>query len=195
MHPWTVVEGDPEARYWNFCDDPELVSKSLEDFRRWEKYPVIASFYELIKWLNGPDSVFETNDSALGEPHIDHATPEPVRKLFDADPIGIHGRITIFFRDLEFNAQRNTFDWLKQIVHDSLRDNVPAFPCVIMVGEWPHHFKAISKDGHALHLEFWAWGDDESLAFSNLPPTILLELFTYLSQQIKAQMQNAKPKA
>jgi hypothetical protein len=32
------------------------------------RYPVVAKFYELLTWLNGPDSVFETNDCALGEP-------------------------------------------------------------------------------------------------------------------------------
>ena len=96
-HPWTIVEGDPEARYWNFREHPEIIPSVLEDFKRWEKYPVIAKFYELMTWMNGEGSVFETNDSALGEPHIDTKTPEVVRQVFDTDPIVIHGRVTVLY--------------------------------------------------------------------------------------------------
>jgi len=40
MHPWTIVEDQPEARYWNFREQPENIAEALEDFKPWVKYPV-----------------------------------------------------------------------------------------------------------------------------------------------------------
>src|SRR6202035_3791230 len=99
-HPWTIVEDQPELQYRNFREHPEKISESLEDFKPWEKYPAVAKFYELLTWLNGPDSVFETNDCALGEPAVDRATPPLVRHVFESDPVSIHGRLTLLFRTL-----------------------------------------------------------------------------------------------
>jgi hypothetical protein len=191
-HPWTIVEDDPGLRYWNFREQTEKIPVALEDFMRWAKYPAIAKFYELLAWLNGEDSVFETNDCALGEPRIDHQTPPLVRQAFDKDPVCIHGRLTVIFRDLEWNTSRPNFDHLKRMVHDNLFYNVPNYPSVIFVGEWPHLFTALDKEGHALALQFWAWGDDEALAFENLQSTFdtLLQLFKYLSEAAKADTQS-----
>ena len=189
-HPWTIVEDQPQLQYCNFREHP---SETLEDFKPWTKYPAIPKFYKLLVWLNGPDSVFETNDCALGEPYVDHATPPLVRQAFDKDPTTIHGRLTLIFRDLSWNVSRPHFDRLKLLVHDNLLHNVPNYPSVIYVGEWPHLFTAIDKEGHALCLQFWAWGDDEALTFENLQSTFytLLELFQYISGVAKGDQQSA----
>lgn len=135
-------------------------------------------------WLNGPYSVIETNDYALGEPLVDHATPPPVRQVFDSDPICIYDRLTLIFRDLSCNAYRSHSDHLKLLVHGNLLHNVPNYHSVAFVGEWPHLFSAIDKERHALSLQFWAWGDEEVMAFENLYSTFdnLLGLFKYISR-------------
>src|ERR1039457_6696500 len=47
-HPWTVVEANPEARYWDFRAQPEHIPLVLEDFKPWSRYPAIPRFYELL---------------------------------------------------------------------------------------------------------------------------------------------------
>ena len=177
------MEGEPEARYWNFRDHPELIPHVLEDFKRWDHYPAIEKFYELLTWLNGADSMFETNGCALGIPNVDTKTPTMVRKVFDADPISIHGRLAIIYRQLSWNTSRPHVEWLKSCIHDNLITGVSNFPSVIFVGEWAHLFNEIDKQGHAITLQFWAWGDDEAMAMQNLTSTFetLLELFKHIS--------------
>jgi hypothetical protein len=187
-HPWTNVVGQPDAQYWNFRQHPEKISEVLEDFTSWAHYPAIQRFYELIGWLNGPESGFETNDCGMIPPRVDPKTPMVVRRIFDSDPIGIHGRVSVLFRHLPFNTSKQTVDWLKKSIHDCLRDQVNNFPSIIFVGEWPHWFLEIDKPGHTVVVKFWAWGENEAHAMENLASTfsLLLELFKHLSDQLKA---------
>jgi hypothetical protein len=170
-HPWTVVVANPEARYWDFKASPEQVPLVLEDFKPWSHYPAIPRFYELLTWLNGSGSIFESNDCGLRPPRRDEATPEIVRQCFTSDPIVVHGRLTILVRDLTWNASTPTVDGLKTAIHDCLRNGVPNFPSVVMVGEWEHLFTLVNKEGRAVSLRFWAWGDDEAMAMANLNST------------------------
>jgi hypothetical protein len=170
-HPWTRVEGDPQARYWDFRANPEQIPLVLEDFEPWSHYPAIHRFFELLIWLNGNDSVFESNDCGLRPPRQDCETPEIIRHVFIADPIVIHARITFIFRDLAWNASAPTVDGLKKAIHDGLRDNIPNFAAVVRIGDWAHLFTAINKEGRAVTLRIWAWGDDEGIAMGNLHST------------------------
>ncbi|HUZ32640.1 MAG TPA: hypothetical protein VMV19_11165 [Xanthobacteraceae bacterium] len=189
-HPWTVVEHQPDARYWDFRKHPELIPLVLEDFKPWQHYPAIKAFYTLLTWLNGPDSHFETNDCGLIPPKVDVKTPPPVRVVFKTDPIGIHGRVTVLFRNLALNAAKQNVDWLKKNAHDLLKHQVENFPAVIFFGEWPHLFVENDKQGNAVVVKFWAWGEDETSAMANLGGafSVLLELFQHLNKQITATM-------
>jgi hypothetical protein len=80
----------------------------------------------------------------------------------------MHGRLTIFLRELRLNAALQTVDKLKQAIHDGLRDNVPNIPAVVKIGEWAHLFTAVDKEGRAVTLLIWAWGDDEEEAMRYL---------------------------
>ena len=121
----------------------------LEDFRPWSRYVAILTFYELLKWLNGNQSIFETNDCGLRPPRPDSEAPDFIRLLFANDPVVLHGRLTLFCRDLAWNVSAPTVDGLKRSIHDGLRDNVPLFSAVVMVGEWRHFFIAINRPGRA----------------------------------------------
>jgi hypothetical protein len=103
----------------------------LEDFRLWSHHAAILRFYELLTWLNGNDSIFESNDCGLRPPKRDNETPEIIRHGFTSDPIVVHGRLAFIFRDLAWNASAPTVDGLKKAIHDGLRDNVPNIPAVV----------------------------------------------------------------
>lgn len=167
-HPWTVAVANPEERYVDFKAYPDQIPLVLPDFKPWSHYPAIQTFYALLTWLNGPDSIFESNDCGLRAPRRDNDTPEIVRRAFDADPIVMHGRLTIIFRDLSRNASVPAVEELKTSIHDGLRDNVRNIPAVVKIGEWDHFFTAINKEGRAVTLLYWTWGDDEAMAMAHL---------------------------
>ena len=171
QHPWTKVEANPEARYWDFRAHPEQIPLVLEDFKPWAHYTAIPRFYELLTWMNGNDSIFELNDCGLRPPKRDNETPEMMRHVFTSDPVVLHGRLAFIFRDLTWNASAPTLDGLKKAIHDGLRDNVPNIPAVVQVGDWAHLFTSINKEGRAVTLRFWAWGDDEAMAMGHLHST------------------------
>jgi hypothetical protein len=64
-HPWIDGESDPAHRYYDFRTSPELIRSSLEDLQAWSTYPATETFYRLLEWLNGAESVFESNDCAF----------------------------------------------------------------------------------------------------------------------------------
>ena len=171
QHPWTFAEANPDERYVDFKAYPDQIHLVLPDFKPWSHYPAIQTFYALLTWLNGADSIFESNDCGLHAPRRDNDTPEIVRNAFDADPIVIYGRLTIIFRDLARNASRATVDELKTSLHSGLCDNVRNIPAVVKIGEWDHYFTAINKEGRAITLRYWAWGDDEAMAMAHLNNT------------------------
>jgi len=193
QHPWTRVEANPEAQYWDFRANTEQIPLVLEDFKPWAHYAAIPRFYELLAWLNGSDSIFESNDCGLRPPKVDDATPEIVRHVFSSDPIVLHGRLAIIFRDLAWNASAPTVDGLKRAIHDGLRDNVSNFAAVVRVGDWAHLFIGINKEGRAVSLRFWAWGDDEAMAMANLNSTFeaIHGCLKWISDGIKSRA--AKP--
>jgi hypothetical protein len=170
-HPWTIALSNPEETYVDFRTHLDQIALVLPDFKPWSHYPAIQTFYALLAWLNGPDSVLESNDCGLRAPRRDSEAPEMVREAFDADPVVIHGRLTIIFRNLAWNASGPTVDGLKTSIHEGLRDNVPLFPAVVKIGEWVHFFTAVKKEGRAVTLLYWAWGDDEAMAMGHLNTT------------------------
>jgi hypothetical protein len=77
------------------------------------------------------------------------------KSAFEADPIVMHARLTVIFRDLAWNASVRTVDGLKTSIHDGLRDNVPNIPAVVKIGEWDHFFTGVNKEGRAVTLLCW----------------------------------------
>jgi len=88
--------------------------------------------------------------------------------FFESDPVVFQGRLTVLYRNLNLNSSPRHIQWLKQRVHEALRDRVPHFAAAVFVGEWPHWFIPTDKAGQVLSLRFWAWGEDEAQAMHNL---------------------------
>jgi hypothetical protein len=186
-HPWTGAESGPEAHYHNFIERPDLIPEVLEDFKPFADQDAIQTFYALLRSLNGPSSPFETNDCGLRPPRLDYEAPDLIAPLYQSAPAMLHGRLTVLFRKLDNNTIPANINWLKQSIHDALRDQVPPFPAVIFIGTWPHWFKVIDKPGNVLSLRFWAWGEDEAQAFLNLGGVYqtLAGLFEWLAGALK----------
>jgi hypothetical protein len=171
QHPWTFVVTKPEERYVDFKAHPDQIALVLSDFKPWSNYSAIQTFYSLLAWLNGPDSVLESNDCGLRPPRKDAGAPNLIRNAFDADPIVMHSRLTVIFRDLTRNVSVSAVNRLKTSIHNCLRDNAENIPAVVTVGEWAHFFTTINKEGQAVTLLSWSWGKDEAMAMVHLNTT------------------------
>lgn len=193
--PQTSVSNDSELRHWDFCEHPDLIPKVLEDFVPWDHYPAVQKFYNLLRWLNGEESIFASNSCALAVPKTDTLVPQLVSDSFAAEPIAVHGRLSIVYRDLSWNADRRRIEWLKRTLHDRLRDQGIDLPAMIYIGERDCLFSAIKSPGHAVTLRYWAWGGDEMAAMQNLEGTfaVLHALLPQLSTSAKQHLHLDEP--
>jgi hypothetical protein len=107
-HPWTVSAQDPQFKYHDFKESPELIREVLEDFKPWERYQAIQLFYEMLEWLNGPESIFETSDCRLAG-----ILPNTQKDNWNKE-LASHGALVILFRDLKYNLSEDSRAWSNQ---------------------------------------------------------------------------------
>jgi hypothetical protein len=165
-HPWNVAEHDPTNKYYNFRESPELIRSSLEDFRAWGHHAAIDGFYNLLEWLNGPDSVLESNDCAF-------RGPEPNTNQSFAKRLQCSGRVMILYRDLKLNTIHECVQWLTSASRHYLLQTDPDFifgvvGTTIMQATFITLPPTHKQSGQELQLSFWAWGDSEIESLSNL---------------------------
>ncbi|MEO6327132.1 MAG: hypothetical protein ABIT01_20225 [Thermoanaerobaculia bacterium] len=169
-HPWTDSETNPLNRYRDFKENPVLVRESLEDFLPWASWPATETFYGLLEWLNGPDSLLESNDCAFTGPG-ENEDPGFGKSLQAS------GRVMILWRHLPTNLVRARLEWLARGIHERLSPLDPEFEwgalgtCVV-----PTRYVSLpgpprQRLGFQLMLPFWAWGDSEGEVMANLDRT------------------------
>jgi hypothetical protein len=170
-HPWTVATADPNHRYRDFRANPALIRSSLEDFLPWSTWPAIDTFYSLLEWLNGADSILESNDCAFEGPHTNSTLQFP-------KALEVTGRLMILWRELPLNLSRANTEWLKGGIHHYLTQIAPALDYGV-VGTTVFHVKYVTlplpdeqQFGFQLMLSFWSWGDTEEEVMGNLHRTI-----------------------
>jgi hypothetical protein len=170
-HPWTVATTDSESRYRDFKENPALVRTSLEDFLPWAEWPAVQRFYDIVEWINGCDSVLESNDCAFDGPSA-NSTPQFARAL------EVTGRLMVLWRALPLNLIRANSDWLKGALHRHLNENDTELEYgVVGITVFPVRYITLPPGdsqhlGFQLILSFWAWGDDERDVMANLERTI-----------------------
>ena len=166
-HPWSQSAYDPSHRYYDFKLHPELVRTSLEDFLPLSKWSAIERFYELVEWLNGPDSVLESNDCGT------HGS-KPNRSRNFAKPLECDARLMILFRDLPYNLYRENVEWLERATQRHLSSIDQTFEWgVVGTTVVPANYVTIpvpeeQQAGFQLVLTFWAWGDSDDEVMENL---------------------------
>jgi len=168
-HPWSTSTGDLSHRYYDFRARPALIPAVLEDFRPWEAYVAVRSFYDLLAWINGPASPFESNDCAFAGPEDN--VDDGFRKRLQCC-----GRLGLLFRDLRVNTSENAIIQLIEGIHVRLRGLDPDFAWGA-VGTTRLRVDYLElpeggAEGSQVLLSFWAWGDDEPEVFENLARVI-----------------------
>jgi len=166
LHPYEPGGKDPRVRYYDFRNHPELIPFSLEDFRPWERYEAIPRFYDLLRWLNGAESAFESNDCGFAvRPGFGFALDVPVVA---------GGRLMFFIRELDDNRSRPKSAILNALLFEAIGEADPEFTRGhIDVSTAFASFTALpgaddDKVGVEFMLEFFAWGESEEEAMSNL---------------------------
>ena len=160
--PWTDGMSNPEHRYYDLRREPKHIRESLEDFVVLGDSPAVERFYELLEWLNGPNGSFETNDCGCN----------PIKPSTGDEPLGVrprklsfHGRLMLFWRQLEANADDARVGGL--IGHLLTSFNKPKqLPEAVCIGLWrmPTIFLEASPpcEGWSICLSWWVWGDSEA---------------------------------
>lgn len=92
MHPY-ISTRKGEAGFVDFRQQPERIPEVLEDYRLHAAQPAVQTFFEFLRWINGPDSVLETCDCALQGP--EKPKPSRLSKL----PLVLHGRVMLMHRE------------------------------------------------------------------------------------------------
>ena len=169
-HPWIDSDSSPTHRYYNFRTSPELIRSSLEDMQKWSSYPATETFYRLLEWLNGAESVFESNDSAFSGAAANTSNQSSQR-------LQCSGRLMILYRDLTVNTASAQIGWLTNAAAHALGRIDPEFESgAIGATILPVRFitlpgPAALQEGQQLMLSFWAWGENEREVMANLDRT------------------------
>jgi hypothetical protein len=167
-----------QAGYVDFVAHPELIESTLEDFAGISHLPVARTFFDFLRWINGPESVLQTCDCAL-------RIPEPNKENVSQRRFCTHGRVFILYRDLRYNSSPQHSDWLCSTtmrildgLDESFDDGVIGFTkttCLqeaLSKGTWTDKgFESDANDpglGHHCMLSFWAFGDSPEEALVSL---------------------------
>ncbi len=191
-HPWIDAESNPAYRYYDFKTQPELIRSSLEDLQQWTSYPAIETFYRLLEWLNGFESIFESNDSAFNGAAATAGTPS-------SKPLQCSGRLMILYRDLAVNTSHEQMHRLADTTAKALSETDPMFEGgAIAVTIVTTRFIALPgpparQRGQQLMLSFWAWGETEAETMRHLDR--IFQNLTGTLQRVSDEIRRSTPAA
>ncbi len=189
--PWTVSAQNPEFKYYDSRKNPELVSQVLEDFTPFNEYAAVQRFYEMVTWLNGDESKFETSDC-----RFDGIKPNTQKEQWDKE-LACHGALVVFYRDLKYNLSEDSRAWsneniatgkapawvyqpskyvqwaAEQSAHLIHQINPTFMWGCLATGFYNVFYEEGATDnrdkfGYQLVYRFWAWGDTEQEIMNNL---------------------------
>jgi hypothetical protein len=196
LQPWDGAESAAGTDYYNFRKEPALISKVLEDFVSLDSYESVQHFYDLLRWMNGPESPYETNDSRLRP-----SSENRQRDLADKELVR-DGMLMFFFRDLRLNLSTDSRDWdtrfqryeknqqdikpkpnefllrftqqcfeeLQKINPDSQDDCIGIYLLPTLYIHAP-----VGEDqryGNQIAFRFWVWGNTDEEIMNNLTVTV-----------------------
>lgn len=169
-HPWGKTAYDERGGFYsNFIDNPELITEVLEDYKPHENKEAVQTFYSFLKWINGPESNFETNDCALRANVITNTD-----SLFKFTH-KIDGRVEFFLREHQLNCRKDIATWLMRMSSLYLQVERPDFfNGLIDVQLAPTDYITLPADqgnGYRIRLVFNAYGNGETEVWSALNTT------------------------
>ena len=165
-HPWTQALSNPNQKYYDFKSSPELIRTSLEDFLPLNQWSGTEKFYDLLEWLNGSDSLLESND--CGTRGFKQNTNTNFPKMLECS-----ARLMILYRNLNYNLSEQNINWLERRTHNYLESidihfewgvvGTSIIPATYITLPLPDH----EQVGSQLLLQFWAWGDSDLEVMDN----------------------------
>jgi hypothetical protein len=167
--PYPNVEHDTRGAYYDFRAQPELIDTVLEDFTPFNDRAAIQEFYRLLRWINGPDSPFESTDCLLRPPAA-NGTPH----LGEGASLQIIGRLMIVNRDKVLNTDAMRMNVMGQRFFDAVAKVDPSWRMgAIGYAFYKAHFTELGAlsdvtTGHELSMRFWGWGNSDEEAFDSL---------------------------
>ncbi|MDH5626284.1 MAG: hypothetical protein OEY21_09275 [Nitrospira sp.] len=191
-HPWIDAESNPAYRYYDFKTQPELIRSSLEDLQQWTSYPAIETFYRLLEWLNGSESIFESNDSAFNGAATTVGTPS-------STPLQCSGRLMILYRNLSLNTSPEQMHRLTNATAQALSETDPLFEwgaigATIMSAQFTTLPGPPERQrGQQLMLSFWAWGETEAEMMRHLDR--IFHNLTGALQRVSDEIRRSTPTA
>lgn len=170
---------------------PELIEASLEDFASMREVPQVVQFFDLLKHINRPDGLLETNDCGCRViAHNDRDDgPWPQSRL------RFSGRLMLLFRHWLANTDAN---WTASL-HDSFQVTIRSYAseskAVIGLSYFPVVFPSLAGEpvGRQLVTHWWTWGDTELetwRAFGDVVTALLLSV-----QDVERQIIEQNPRS
>jgi hypothetical protein len=183
-HPWITAKDNPEHKYYNFKENPDLIDKVLEDFAPYKEESAVRLFYKLLRWINVESVYFETNDCAFSPPKIN--VDNKINKNLQCS-----GRLMFLYRKLELNTYEKHTNSLKEALKFYLkRIDVDFEWGCIGITKLPVEYTSLRNSlGHEIMLTFWAWGDIDKEIFDNLER--LFKNIFYVLKQIKLDIKES----
>ena len=167
-HPWTSMEMDGSSIYMDFKKNPTLIRSSLEDFKPFDPWAFVDTFYSLIEWINSSVSLLESNDCTFNPVEDNTDEQYPYAKMCSA-------RLMILFRDISENCQQRSIDWLVQNILQSVASTKLGFragaiclsqsaTCYLALGDQPD----TGGMGKQVVLSFFAYGKNERRCYESM---------------------------
>lgn len=183
LHPYIAIH-EGQSGYVDFKREPSRIPDVLEDFKPYAGERAIQTFYEFLRWINGPDSHLETCDCAFRgpAPHADEVSSFSLRG---------DGRVFVMYRDEALNCEWSNVHWLSARLMTGLSEVDAEFPhdqatVALTVSAALHaslcqgtrladgYWECAPDDpgyGHHIMLTFYAYGDDAQHVFQRLERT------------------------
>lgn len=196
MQPWDQSDYVEGGRYYDFRKEPVIISEVLEDFAPLAGYESVQQFYDLLRWMNSPESPYETNDSRLRPSKKNHQ-----RDLADKELVR-DGMMMFFFRDPTLNLSADSQLWeakfqryevdqqdikptpnefllrfIQQCMNELLKINPDSQTDCVGIQLLPTYYLNASvgehqKYGNQIAFRFWVWGDSDEEIMANLKLTV-----------------------
>ncbi len=162
-HPWDHSLTDPRAKYADFLKEPHRIRTDLEDFVPYAHFGGIEQFYQLLEWMNGRSTIWETTECFFRPP------AKHTNNFFAHYALMCSGRIVFFCRDHQ--TQRRLHAWIRGRVLHMLVARKPDVPnACVAVFEFPVQFTEFG-DGQtapvdlAVGTRFFGFGNTDEESF------------------------------
>lgn len=181
---------DESSIYMDFKLQPKLIRTALEDLVPFKKWDFVEQFYSLIEWLNGANSVLESNDCVFNGAEDNPDQQYPYAKKCSA-------RLMILFRDIPENCQDKSINWLMNNILSLAASMKPSFKAgAIGLSQSPTCYLALGDKpdtggmGYQVTLNFFAYGKNDKRCYESMQDVLAIAQLAL--QRVNKRIQNGE---